>query len=449
MHPKQLPLKQLRLAVALAAATTLYGCAGLHAQERSDTTTVPQALLEAAAQASHARMVYADIQARMHGSSVENVRLDTPNEGVPDFMLARVRLDYNGPMMPVLDRVANDIGYHVNEYSKPSAGVGWSPWMRVRGDKPLIDHVREMNSQVPWHIILDHRNQRLVIDYSVEGGMATQIREARETDERNRASTSSDRQITMPDTRTIEQASQVSYQYGLTNTAAQLSNEAGAPSSSGKRLENQSGQPAASWRVDIEGYQSESQALAMVDWLKEDQLDGIVIPRGKSFDVRILANNNDDAITIHSHLEGFNVPSVVGQVENGELTNTRPALPSRSSASYEQSSKPTTSQTSQITNIDLSKSNTQVAQASILSDEQETLFSGLYRIQGAHGRNLNSFGRHIKALADQGITAHLTRSGKAYNLRSGPYESEADMREALSAIRSYGFSDAYPIKPRQ
>lgn len=448
MHPKQ-----LRFAVSLAAVSLLTGCAGLQAQPHPSTAPVPQALLEAAAQASQARMVYADIQARMHGTSVEQVRLDEPDAGVPDFMRARVRLDYNGPMMEVIERVANDIGYRVNEYSKPSAGVGWSPWMRARGDKPLIDHIREMNTQVPWHIILDHRNRRLVIDYSVEGGMATQIREARKADERR--SEQSSYQSSMPNTGALIQASQVGMQQGLTNTPAQPSSEAPAanpgnyssPSYAGAAQEQQS------WRVDIEGYQGEAQARAMVAWLQEDNLDATVIANGTSFDVRILANNNQDAIAIHDHLSSFDVPAVVGKVENNSRsTQSLPPVPRSPAASQYDSSAASASrspQSWQSPSIDTNQSNTQVAEASILTGEQKQLFEGHYSIQAAYGKNLESFGRHIKSLAEKGIAAHLSPAGNGYNLRVGPFESEAEMRRALSNVRSNGFSDAYALSPRQ
>lgn len=443
MHPKQ-----LRYAVSLAAVSLLTGCA---AAPQSQGTPVPQALLEAAQQASHARMVYADLQARLHGTSIEEVRLDEPDAGVPDFMRARVRLDYNGPMLEVMERVANDIGYRVNEYSKPSAGVGWSPWMRARGDKPLIDHVREMNTQVPWHIVLDHRNRRLIIDYSAEGGMATQVREAREADERQREQNA--QRTTMPNTTAIEQASRVGMQESLGNQPAQAPREASAANPGRYASATTQANPSrqSEWRVDIEGYQSEAQANAMVEWLKEDNLSATIIPRGATYDVRVLANNNDDARSIHAHLSSFNIPGVVGQVESGRrgAGATSTAAPQHASPSRATSST-TDSRSWQTPAINTNQSNRQVAESAILTREQEQLMSGHYRIQAAYGSNLEDFGRHIKALSDQGVTAHLSRAGSnGFNLRIGPFETRNEMQRVLRDLRRTKFSDAYALSPRQ
>src|SRR5690554_1369786 len=170
--------KRNSLIVPLVSASLLTGCVA-QATDRQ-YAPAPQALIEAAEQASQMRMVYADIQARASGHTIESVRLDSRDADAPDFMRATVRLDYNGPMENVLERVANDIGYRLNEYQKPASGLSWTPWIRLSGNKPLLDHLREMNSQVPWHIVLDHDNRRLVVDYSDDGSMASQVRMTRE-----------------------------------------------------------------------------------------------------------------------------------------------------------------------------------------------------------------------------------------------------------------------------
>jgi hypothetical protein len=68
-----MPSKSFHLDTTLALATLLGGCA---AQPNTHTkTAIPQALIDATEQAIEARLVYADLLARMNGYSVERVCL--------------------------------------------------------------------------------------------------------------------------------------------------------------------------------------------------------------------------------------------------------------------------------------------------------------------------------------------------------------------------------------
>jgi hypothetical protein len=446
--------KHICLAVTLASFVGLSGCANMQANKPStNTTPVPQALIEAAQQASQARMVYADLQARLHGHSVESVRLDGADAGVPDFMKARVRLDYNGPMMQVLERVANDIGYRVNEYGKPTAGIGWSPWLRVGGDKQLIDHVREMNTQVPWHVVLDHRNRRLVIDYSSDGGMAEQIRSARDADDRRREESSINMSPSLPSTQALTTR-------GSNATQDTLTNQPAYPVGEGVSQQSyREPQMDEQWYVAIEGYVNNHEAQAMVEWLSEDRLSATIVPVGNTYHVRIAANGNADAKDIQTHLNGFDVPNSIGmeKVRRQQSVTATPATFPRNEVG--QSAQPMQSQErnwsrpsgqSSETNY-ANQTNKAVAQSAILTDSENRTFEGHWRVQVAYGSSLESFGRHIKALSDNGHNAHLVPASSqgSYHMRVGPFDDQQSMSATLAAVKRLGFNDAYALAPNQ
>lgn len=445
--------KHLCIAMTLVTLAATSGCASTGGRQPSNQTPIPQALIEAARQASEARMVYADLQARLHGYSVESVRLDGADAGVPDFLKARVRLDYNGPMIQVLERVANDIGYRVNEYAKPAAGVGWSPWLRTNGDKPLIDHVREMNAQVPWHIVLDHRNQRLVVDYSAEGGMASQIREARDADQRRRES-ELDRSSSMPNTQPMEARATRSVQDSLTDQPVY------APRESAPEPQITSTQE---WSVLIEGYGTRANAEAMVSWLAEDNLTAVVRPVEGEFEVRVLANDQSDAQAIETRLAQYDIPTRLDSVtvrgtpassHPPRAAQTRPAKP-REPVMWQTpgQAQPSASRTpaSSVQSINTRQAPAAIARDAMIEGSEAKLLQGSWRIQAAYGRNLDSFGRHIRTLASEGIPVYLKPASSAgkYHLRVGPFDSRASMRRTLATVKRLGLSDAYALAPNQ
>jgi len=431
--------KHLCIAIAVVSLTSLTGCAHSSAVGQStNTTPVPQALIEAAQQASQARMVYADLQARLNGYSVESVRLDGADAGVPDFMKARVRLDYNGPMMQVMERVASDIGYRVNEYSKPTAGIGWSPWLRVQGDKPLIDHVREMNTQVPWHIVLDHRNQRLVIDYSSDGGMAAQIRNARDADVARRESGSTSRP-TLPQAERLEQRAQEATQATLTRQPSLPAREAVREPSVERSNEREQ------WSVTIEGYGDRETAMAMVSWLSEDSLSAQVLPVGQSFHVQIAATNNSDANSIKAHLDQFGVPSIISvdrvRASHSSQQQSQPApTPAQRSSG--------TQQAPSVSRINTNQPAAAIANDAIASEAEVNAFRSHWRVQLSYGSSMSGFGRAIARLADAGIPVYLVPArGNNYELQAGPFDDRASMSDVLARAKQLGFSDAYALSP--
>jgi hypothetical protein len=395
-------------------------------------------------------MVYADIQARLHGESVDSVRLETPDSGVPDFMLATVRLDYNGPMQEVLSRLASDIGYRVNEYAMPASGLTWSPHLRATGNKRLIDHLREMNSQVPWHIILDHENRRLVIDYSAEGGMAEQIRSAHAA-EASRRSIGTQRQ-TLPNAESIQTRASESVQLELSSNPIYRARE--AQSNRSIAPVPQAGQNSEQWYVLIEGYADKATADAMVQWLAEDELVAHVKTAGQKHDVRIQTRNSRDAISVRDHLRSYDVPSSVsveGQPAGYQTFRQPPEGPSEYRDPEVINSNFST--TSVTTADDYSArdfslmSNNQIAQTAMVQAPQERELRQTWRVQLAYGKNLASFGRLITKVTSAGYDASLHPEAGGYHLRVNSFTTSSSAREGLASLKSTGFHDAYILAP--
>jgi hypothetical protein len=400
-------------------------------------------------------MVYADIQARLHGESVDSVRLETPDSSVPDFMLATVRLDYNGPMPEVLNRLASDIGYRVNEYAMPASGLTWTPHLRASGNKRLIDHLREMNSQVPWHIILDHENRRLVIDYSAEGGMAEQIRSAHEA-EASQRSPGRQRQ-TLPNAESIQTRAYESVQQELSSNPVYQARE--APSNRGAAPAPQTYQASEQWYVVIEGYGDKTTADAMVQWLAEEELVAHVKSAGQNHDVRIQTRNSRDAISVRDHLRSYGVPSSVS-VE-GESTayqsSGRPPIepyeyrdPTVSNTNSSLAKFSTTSATIGDANpaSDFSgMSHNQIAQSAMVQAPEERELRQTWRVQLAYGGNLEAFGRLITKVSNAGFDASLHPEAGGYHLRVNGFTTSSLAREGLASLKSIGFQDAYTLAP--
>lgn len=449
-------LKRNCLFIPLLSASLLTGCAA----QATDRTyaPVPQALIEAAEQASQMRMVYADWQARAHGHTVESIRLDSRDADAPDFMRAQVRLDYNGPMQNVLTRVANDIGYRLNEYSKPAAGLSWTPWMRLSGNKALLDHVREMNSQVPWHIVLDHQNRRLVIDYSDDGSMAAQIRSARQSLETNSGSG----QVSMPATPDMyRSASQVA-------VAETLSNKPAMPRTANTPPPVPAA-PSEVWYAAIEGYDSNESARSMVVWLAQLGLSAHVyeVEEGR-FDVRVLAENSRDAIQIRDLMDSHGVPSQLGFEEiddNAEirrraeqamrdgwpidaLTVANETVPYQAAEPASETQAPSSRQPA--SSFGSSQSDLrELATSRIVSGADSAAVAGQWSVQLSYSNSLVGLGRAIRSVESKGFnTGLISVSGSNYMLRAIGLESRGDANSALAQLRSLGFSDAYLVSPK-
>lgn len=446
------------LFIPLLSATLLAGCAA----QATDRAPVPQALIQAAESATQMRMVYSDWQARAHGHTVENIRLDSRDADAPDFMRAQVRLDYNGPMENVLSRVANDIGYRLNEYAKPSSGLSWTPWMRLSGNKTLLDHLREMNSQVPWHIVLDHENRRLVIDYSDDGSMAAQVRNAREGLRLN----SGRGQLNLPSS---PEALTASSQAAVAQT---LSNGPTLPRTT-TTTQPSPVSPNEVWFAAIEGYDSNENARSMVIWLAQLGLDAHVFELGEQrYDVRVIAKTSRDAIRVRDLMDQHGVPSQLGYEEtngNEELKRRaeqamRDGWPIEALAMEEEqfASSSTVSQAA-ITSPEPQRERARVtssfagsqadlkelARNRILSPEESAGVGKQWAIQLSYSNSLPGLGNAIHSVEQMGYTAGLVpASGDSYMLRATSFETRQSASTALAKLRGGGFGDAYLVSPK-
>lgn len=448
MHRKRLCI----LIPLISTSFMLVGCASYaSSSNQNHMHPVPQALIEAAQHADQMRMVYADIQARSNGHTVESVRLDASDASAPAFMRSTVRLDYDGPMQTVLERLAKDMGYRLNEYSKPASGLSWTPWIRLSGNKSLLDHMREMNSQVPWHIVLDHRNKRLVIDYSDDAGMANQIRSTQERRESQTSSLSS-----LPDVSSVNQRTSAAIAQTLSNSPPGPVAE--APSQTA---------PSEVWYTAVQGYEDRDNAREMVVWLAQHYITSYVQPIKDDFEVRVVAANSQDAFKLREHLMSLGVPSQIGyekSEDNAELkrraeeamVNGWPAINAEPTSSDESNSYVATSEEPERQWVVQDGSNGNSSSTSgvqnnqlILSGNALSSATSQWSIQVLQGKNMDAFSRHVRALEAKGLTAGLISVGNnLYQLRVTGLATRSDARHALPTVHSLGHRDAYIVRPQ-
>lgn len=290
------------------ALALLSGCS-YNQVSAQGVTPIPQSLILAAERTSQSSMALADIMARAHGESVRSVALEVPSTAIPDFLQQRVRLDYNGPQKQVLDRVAADTGYRVVEYNEPSSGIGWQPWIRLSGDKPLIQHFKEMNSQSPWHLVLDHRDRRIVVDYSADGSMASQVSAA----QRSLNNPGERKSPNLPNVSSMEAgASQqvtrntVPAPESQSQQARPLQAAAPLPEPSWKNLLPAPG--SGYWHALISGYESDSRAKEMQEWVGARLFRAKIVSNNGVYDVHIPARDDGEAGKFAAELKALGVP---------------------------------------------------------------------------------------------------------------------------------------------
>lgn len=441
--------KRHHLIFPLISVSLLTGCA---AQATDRYAPAPQALIEAAEQASQMRMVYADIQARANGYTVESVRLDARDANAPDFMRAKVRLDYNGPMKTVLSRVSNDIGYRLNEYSKPASGLSWSPWIRLSGNKSLLDHLREMNSQVPWHIVLDHRNQRLVVDYSDDGGMAQQVMRAQE-----KLNSNSGQQ-----TRNLPSDGRATENRARRAVSKNLSNEPTLPHAEVGRTQPNAPAPSEVWYVAVEGYNSAENARSMVAWLSRMELSAHTYDAGAGlYDVRVIAKSSRDAMELKKLLKKNGVPSELGyEDDNQEMkeraekamtdgwpSNTAPAR-SRNTRSQARSMPAESKDTSGV-DWQVQGGRTSSGISVLSSSEASRIKRDQWTVQLSHSRDSDALASAVSKVERAGHSAAIfPYSGSMRQLRAVGFQTRSDAARALASLKGIGFSDAYLLSPK-
>lgn len=402
--------------------------------QANGTTPIPQSLILAAERASHSSMALADIMARSHGQSVRDIELEVPNANVPDFLLQRVRLDYNGPMEQVLSRVSTDIGYRVTEYNEPASGRSWEPWIRLTGDKPLVQHFKEMNSQTPWHLVLDHRNRRIVLDYDADGSMANQVRRAQQgLNEERQTSTAR-----LPSTNRIDENArrQVSNDVipapVMPSQQAQLTHSAPMSQTSSHRNDLPP-EGRGYWHAKISGYQHNDRAEEMTQWLEANDFIGVVRPSGSQFAVHIPAHDDQHAAELSHELSELGVPTTVHYYSvGGDSRQSNPQVTADAPA-YQTAT--TTAATDQ------RRASTSYSQAELTQADELKWF-----VQIAY-TPIEQGARDLAAANEiEGMQARAYSHGRGWAVRAGPYASRNDANIAVRSARQEGFSDAYPVK---
>lgn len=431
--------RKISLMASVVATAILSGCAS---SAQPSHTPIPQALLVAAERASQARLVHADLAARMHGTSANDIRRDEPDDGLPAFMRAEVRLNYDGPMMQVLERVANDIGYRVNEYAKPPSGLSWTPWVHLSGSKPLVDHIRELNSQVPWQLVLDHRNRRMIIDYSADGSLAAEVKSARA----NQNSSQSNR-VNLPDTSGMERAADRAAQREMTARPAQPPVQAPTQAQVAPARNNTA--PAGTWFAGVDGYDTREHARAMVDWLAVEGYESQIAARGSDgYEVRIYAGSNAAAAELKGKLQDIGVPTRIGM-------DTSDRVSQEAQRAMEASQPTEMRQPREITNLPPSSRHVSSSRGGYYrpapdqaapSDDQ---FKSRWHIQLLAGPNVSVLKSKAASLRSQGHEVFVKEIGRISALYSGPYESVGASRSELKGFRASGFPDAYLVAPKK
>ncbi len=416
----------------LVLAIALTGC-GYNQVQAQNATPIPQSLIMAAERASHSSMALADIMARAHGQSVRDIELEVPDAHVPDFLLQRVRLDYNGPMGQVLQRISTDIGYRVAEYNEPSSGRSWEPWIRLHGDKPLVQHFKEMNSQTPWHLVLDHVNRRIVVDYDADGSMANQVQRAQRALNSDRINT----QARLPDTQSIQ-----------LNADRQVSNDViPAPESSARQAQiasaptttqppmplpsNNNALPVEGrgyWYAGITGYQTQARAEDMRTWLGANEFEALVKAAGGGFEVHVPAIDDQQAASIRQQLSGLGVPSTVNY-HSGTARQVQSTFTSTSSGR-----NPYPASTTAETNTRTAAPTT----ADLIASKWYVQIA--YTISESGARSL----ANSQKLRDLPLNAY--RLGRGWAVRLGPYDSRSEALVVMKEARGTGYADAYPVQ---
>lgn len=415
-------------AFILPALAILSGCS-YNQVSAQGVTPIPQSLVEAAERTSQSTMALADIMARAHGESVRSVSLEVPSTGIPEFLMQRVRLDYNGPQKQVLERVAADTGYRVVEYNEPASGIGWQPWIRLSGDKPLVQHFKEMNSQSPWHIILDHRDRRIVVDYSADGSMASQVAAAQRALDNPKPQAA--RKANLPDTASINEAASRQITRDTVpapeSSARQARPETSEASFRQESWKNVLPLPGKGyWHALVSGYGSRARAGQMEEWIGAHRYQAMVVERGGQYDVHVPATDDGQAAAIVRELKDLGVPADVKYIaSNGRNRNVD--IPPLADRKEKVDDRKSVLPSSQIKNGEL---------------DPEAWY-----VQTAYVRDSTV----ARKAADTPRFDHLGHYDaypleNAWVVRIGPLKSRDEAVSAMREVRESGISDAYAVR---
>lgn len=441
-------LQPLRVALLACACGFILG-----GQALAKPPEIPERLLQASEQAAKAQMQISSMMAREIGHKIaENIKSqDTRN--LPDYMRQTVRLDFYGPMDEVLNRLANDLGWHVASFGEPVMG-GMKPHVHLQDAKPLHQHIAELGSQIPWPLMVDLRNERLVVDYRSGTGTDDQVRLTREHLDNNRKAIASGHSVkprTLPKQYTQN-----------TQTQSGKSNWVPTPVDPTALMYNAD---YSGWGVELGAYSKASDARGMLTWLQERSIDASARIDNGLHRIRVLAVNQSVASTLQQYLLSQGVEGEVSyaspeEVQKQLTADQRATVAQQSIASTATQqvaeenegwrSKLTAPRTA-MANPSATQSNPNGAQA-IRTATRAPAMPKLESLPKGYGVQTISYTEKSRALQvaqdlrSKQYPAFVFKLGKHYGVRVGMLSRREQAKNLKVAIRKMGFSDAYVVK---
>lgn len=431
---------------------------------------IPERLLQASEQAARAQMQISSMMAREIGQqSAESVKKqDTRN--LPDYMKQTVRLDFYGPMDEALNRLANDLGWRLVSFGEPVVG-GMKPHVYLRDAKPVHQHIAELGSQIPWPLLIDLRNERLVVDYRSNTGTEQQVRLTREHLDKNRQAIQqgdSTKSRTLPDQH-FKQSNAVTAPL----QPAYPSNKSSWVQSPIDPTELMYNNDYSGWGVELGAYADSADARSMLLWLQERSIDASArIDRGLHH-VRLLAVNQSVAGALQKYLLSHGIEGEISYASPEEVQQqlSKNQQKKQVPAAFSQSLKASPSTQDSVENTSwrsrLVAPRTAIGGDTAAIKEQrsgqpvirtasrhvamppiETTPKG-YGVQTIMHTDLAKALQVAEDLRNKSYPAFVFKLGKYYGVRVGQLARREQAQNLMVAIRKMGFSDAYVVKARE
>lgn len=431
---------------------------------------IPERLLQASEQAARAQMQISSMMAREIGQeSAESVKQqDTRN--LPDYMKQTVRLDFYGPMDEALNRLANDLGWRVASFGEPVVG-GMKPHVYLRDAKPVHQHIAELGSQIPWSLLVDIRNERLVVDYRSRVGVERQIEVTRQHLDDNRNTTQYGQTATnrtLPNSysaepRTIATPNQPKY-------PVKNSSWSDTPRDP---IEQTYNKDYSGWGVELGAYTNPDDARNMLIWLQERSLDVSARIDNGLHRIRLLAINQSIADSLRKYL--------LSQGIEGEIAYAPPEIVRQQLASSKKELHK-----NPIQNINATQFNPETEKTddgnngwrSKLVAPRTAMGGGTVSAEQGGSQSIRIASRHVtmpliestpkgygvqtfthtdrkkalqiaEDLRNKNLPAFVFKIGKYYGVRVGQLSRREQATNLMVVIRKMGFSDAYVVKARE
>lgn len=445
-------LKSFRVA-ALACGLMLCG------QALAQPPAIPERLLQASEQAARAQMQISSMMAREIGEqSAESVKKqDTRN--LPDYMKQTVRLDFYGPMDEALNRLANDLGWRVVSFGEPVIG-GMKPHVYLRDSKPVHQHIAELGSQIPWPLLVDLRNERLVVDYRTSTGTEQQVKLTQKHLDNNRARIE-EGNLAKP--RALPAETYSSSRAPATPLQPEYPSKNNWTATPLDPTELMYNVDYSGWGVELGAYIDKKDARAMLAWLQERSIDASARIDGGMHRIRLLAVNQSVASTLQQYLlsNGF----------EGEISYASPEIVQQQLKAQANTAKPQQQTVQQQQETDANWRSKMVAPRTAMEGNSDTASA----VKGGRETTIRTTSRHVtmppiqstprgygvqtithfdhqkalqiaEDLRNKNYPAFVFKLGKHYGVRVGQLQKREQALNLMVAIRKMGFPDAYVVK---